>query len=92
MKRPVISLKAQVCDCPKADFSSPLLKRRYRVNLVEHLQHDDVGCRLDVERFVVASAVPLTEHATATTMSSIRVVMTHSLANEDVDVKSAASA
>jgi hypothetical protein len=37
-------------------------------------------------RFVVASAVPLMEHATATTMPSIRVVMTHSLANEDVDV------
>jgi hypothetical protein len=31
-------------------------------------------------RFVVASAAPLTEHATATTMPSIRVVMIHSLA------------
>src|SRR5438552_4111400 len=35
---------------PNRTFTSPLLKRRYRVNLVEHLQHDGVGCRLAVER------------------------------------------
>src|SRR5271169_1108779 len=34
---------------PKRTFTPPLLKRR-RVNLVEHLQHDGVGCRLAVER------------------------------------------
>src|SRR5262249_53682635 len=30
--------------------TSPLLKRRNRVNLVEHLQHDGVGCQPAVER------------------------------------------
>src|SRR6516165_1906558 len=35
---------------PKRTFTSPLLQRRYRVNLVEYLQHDGVGCRLTVER------------------------------------------
>src|SRR5713101_453685 len=35
---------------PDRTFTSPLPKRRYRVNLVEHLQHDGIGCRLAVER------------------------------------------
>jgi hypothetical protein len=35
---------------PKRTFPSPLLRRRYRVNLVEHLQHDAVGSCLAVER------------------------------------------
>ena len=35
---------------PKRTFTSSLLKRRNRVNLVKHLQHDGVGCRLAVER------------------------------------------
>src|SRR5262245_13159187 len=35
---------------PNRTFTSPLLERRYRVNLVEHLQHEGVGCRLAVER------------------------------------------
>lgn len=35
---------------PKRTFTSPLLKRRYRINLVEHPQHDAVGGGLAVER------------------------------------------
>ena len=34
---------------PKQTFASPLLKRKYRVNLVEHLLHDCIGWRLAVE-------------------------------------------
>jgi hypothetical protein len=34
---------------PKRTFTSPLLKWRYRVNLVEHLQHDGVGRALAVK-------------------------------------------
>jgi hypothetical protein len=34
---------------PKRTFLSPLLKRKYRVNLVEHLLHDCIGWRLAVE-------------------------------------------
>src|SRR5262249_7979473 len=35
---------------PKRTLASTLLKRRYRVNLVEHSQHDAVGGGLAVER------------------------------------------
>ena len=34
---------------PKRTFASPLLKRQYRVNLLEHLLHDYLGWRLAVE-------------------------------------------
>jgi hypothetical protein len=38
-----------ISDSPRT-ITSPLLQRRYRVNLIEHLQHDSVGGRLTVER------------------------------------------
>jgi hypothetical protein len=41
-----------VCFDPKRTFASPLLKRKYRENLVEHLLHDCIGSVLPSSEIV----------------------------------------